>query len=238
MLLQPNLITKLMKRLLIDLSRFTILSQKTCCLLLLVTTLWRCTSPEEKSITIYTSDESPTIQFAIGEIQQSLTEKDFDVEIKSDDDADIVILVEEDNSTLKPEGFSLKKADNQVIITGIDAAGAMYGGLELAEQIKIHGLADVREMSHNPYMEMRGTKFNIPLDARSPSYTDASDVAQKNIGEMWNMEFWREYIDQIARYRYNFISFWSLHPFPSLVKVPDYADIALDDVHKSTAISA
>ncbi|MEO0333619.1 MAG: carbohydrate-binding family 6 protein, partial [Bacteroidota bacterium] len=227
--------TKLMKTLLIDCSRFTVLHQKNFCLLLLVATLWGCASPEEKTITIYTNDESPTIQFAIGEIQQSLTEKNFDVEIKSDSDADIAILVEESNSNLKPEGFSLKKANDKVIITGIDAAGAMYGGLELAEQIKIHGLANVQEASHNPYMEMRGTKFNIPLDARSPSYTDASDVAQKNIGEMWNIEFWRDYIDQIARYRYNFISFWSLHPFPSLVKVPDYPDVALNDVHKSTA---
>ena len=35
-------------------------------------------------------------------------------------------------------------------------------------------------------------------------------------------------------HRYNFISLWSLHPFPSLVKVPDYPDVALDDVKRST----
>ena len=36
------------------------------------------------------------------------------------------------------------------------------------------------------------------------------------------------------RQRYNYISLWSLHPFPSLVKVPDYPDVALDDVKRST----
>ncbi len=46
-------------------------------------------------------------------------------------------------------------------------------------------------------------------------------------------EFWTEYIDTLARYRYNFVSLWNLHPFPSLVKVPQYPDVALDDVWRS-----
>ena len=83
-------------------------------------------------------------------------------------------------------------------------------------------------------MELRGTKFNIPLDVRTPSYTDPCDAAQKNIPEMWSMDFWKEYIDNLARYRYNYISLWNLHPFPSMVRVPGYEDVALDDVQRST----
>lgn len=44
---------------------------------------------------------------------------------------------------------------------------------------------------------MRGTKFNIPLDVRTPSYTDVCDAAQNNIIEMWNFDFWKEYIDNV-----------------------------------------
>ena len=84
-----------------------------------------------------------------------------------------------------------------------------------------------------PTWQMRGTKFNIPLDVRTPSYTDVCDAAQMNIPEMWSFEFWKEYIDTLARYRYNFVSLWNLHPFPSLVKVPEYPDVALDDVWRS-----
>jgi hypothetical protein len=54
-----------------------------------------------------------------------------------------------------------------------------------------------------------------------------------NIPQMWSFEFWREYIDTLARYRYNFVSLWNLHPFPSLVRVPEYPDVALDDVWRS-----
>jgi hypothetical protein len=117
----------------------------------------------------------------------------------------------------------------------LDDNGLLYGGLELAEQIKLFGIDGVRETTQNPHMEKRGTKFNIPLDVRTPSYTDVSDVAQKNIPEMWSFDFWKEYIDNLARYRYNFISLWSLHPFPSMVKVPGYEEVALTDVQRSTA---
>lgn len=77
--------------------------------------------------------------------------------------------------------------------------------------------------------------MNIPLDVRTPSYTDVSDAAQQNISEMWSMDFWKEYLDSLASYRFNFVSLWSLHPFPSLVKVPEYPDVALNDVHRSKA---
>ena len=137
---------------------------------------------------------------------------------------------------LNPEGFRIiKQEDNEhYYIIGKDKAGLMYGGMELAEVINTGGLNAVKNTIQNPYMIMRGTKFNIPLDVRTPSYSDVSDAAQNNIPEMWSLDFWKEYIDSLASYRYNFISLWSLHPFPSLVKVPEYPDIALDDVHRST----
>lgn len=136
---------------------------------------------------------------------------------------------------LKPEGFylSVNRGDKAFIrIKGYDNAGVMYGGLELAEQLNIYGLDALQSGLHNPYMEKRGTKFNIPLDARTPSYSDMSDVAQHNISTVWDFAFWRDYLDDLARYRYNFVSLWNLHPFPSMVKVPGYPDIALDDVKK------
>jgi hypothetical protein len=139
---------------------------------------------------------------------------------------------------LKAEGYCIRttfeagRTSHWVI--GADPAGLMYGGLELAEAIRVGGLDRVRDVDHEPYMAMRGTKFNIPLDVRTPSYTDVCDAAQNNIPQMWSFDFWMEYIDQLARCRYNFVSLWNLHPFPSLVRVPDYPDVALEDVQRST----
>ena len=89
------------------------------------------------------------------------------------------------------------------------------------------------DTDRNPYMSMRGTKFNIPLDLRTPSYSDMSDSAQQNIATVWDFDFWRAYLDKLARDRYNFVSLWNLHPFPSMVQVPEYPDVALNDVWRS-----
>jgi hypothetical protein len=139
---------------------------------------------------------------------------------------------------LKPEGFAIRRTSNDGVSTfwvlGADEAGVMYGGLELAELISIGGLAAIQDDDQNPYMPKRGTKFNCPLDLRTPSYSDMSDEGQQNIKEMWSWDFWTDYIDHLARFRYNHISLWSLHPFPSMVKVPGYEDVALNDVQRST----
>jgi hypothetical protein len=119
---------------------------------------------------------------------------------------------------------------------GFDPGGLLYGGFELAEQLAISGWDGVGDTDQGPYVAMRGTKFNLPLDVRTPTYSDPGESAQVNMPVMWELDFWKEYIDHLARHRYNFVSLWNLHPFPSLVKVPEYPDIALDDVQRSTSM--
>jgi len=193
----------------------------------------------------------PKIAFGAEEVARALGDRGYGVRRpgaprpEADGEGDQVEILTADSResplapvTLQPEGFALRVVSTgparAIRVVGADAAGAMYGALELAEMIRIGGLEGVRETVQNPYMAMRGTKFNIPLDVRTPSYTDVCDAAQQNIAQMWSFDFWREYFDALARYRYNFVSFWSLHPFPSLVQVPEYPDVALDDVQRST----
>lgn len=189
-------------------------------------------STQNKTIKIF-AESDPKIQFAAEELISVLTENGIGFQKAERGRADILLTVQSENPDLKNEGFRIS-ADKKIVVAGADAAGVMYGGLELAEQIKLFGLEGVQETIQNPYMEKRGTKFNIPLDVRTPSYTDPCDAAQKNIPEMWNFDFWKDYIDNLARYRFNYISLWSLHPFPSIVKVPGYEEVALDDVQRST----
>ena len=139
---------------------------------------------------------------------------------------------------LEPEGFGIHVTETAGARTcwvwGADSTGAMYGGLDLAETITLDGFAGIKEKIQNRHLEKRGLKLNIPLDTRTPSYSDAGSAAQANIPEMWSWDFWTNHLDNLARYRYNSITLWSLHHFPSLVKVPDYPDVALDDVKRTT----
>ena len=111
-----------------------------------------------------------------------------------------------------------------ITVRGADEAGAMYGGLDIAEAIRTGRLDSLKDSEHSPHIAQRGIKFNIPLDLRTPSYTDCSDAAQANIPEMWERDFWTAFLDAMARHRYNVLSLWSLHPFPSLVKVPEFPE--------------
>ena len=122
-----------------------------------------------------------------------------------------------------------------ITVRGADAAGAMYGGLDVAEAIRTGAFDTLQDSDHKPHITRRGIKFNIPLDLRTPSYSDCSDAAQANIPELWEREFWMAFLDSMARHRYNVLSLWSLHPFPSLVKVPEFPDVALDDVWRTRA---
>ncbi|TBN02953.1 carbohydrate-binding family 6 protein [Hyunsoonleella flava] len=190
-------------------------------------------SNKENYINVVTLSDTPQVSFALKDVESALGSLYRRIDAKQSDRADIVLSIK-DIDTLKPEGFKIDIANNRIEVIGHDKAGLMYGALELAEQIKLYGIDDVKPMVRNPYLEIRGPKFNIPLDVRTPSYTDVSDAAQYNIPHMWDFTFWKDYIDTMARYRYNYISLWNLHPFPSLVKVPGYEDVALNDVQRST----
>lgn len=44
------------------------------------------------------------------------------------------------------------------------------------------------------------------MDMRTPTYSSFNDASQQNIPEMWNMDFWTEMLDHLARNRYNIIT--------------------------------
>src|SRR3954454_10840313 len=136
--------------------------------------------------------------------------------------------------TAAPQSYAIRRTEARgrvtIAVLGADPAGAMYGGLDVAEAIRLGAIGKTGDSDHSPHVAQRGIKFNIPLDRRTPTYSDSSDSAQSNIAEMWSMDFWREMFDEMARQRFNTISLWNLHPFPSIVKVSEYPDVALNDV--------
>ena len=122
-------------------------------------------------------------------------------------------------------------------VLGGDRIGAMYGGIHLGELVKANRLEQTKDEDQTPYIVRRGLKFNIPLDIRQPSHGEnwkESTSAQTNVVNVWDIQFWTEYLDVLARQRYNVLSLWNKHPFPSLVKLNDYPDVALNDVYNAS----
>ncbi len=165
----------------------------------------------------------PQLQFAAQEIERAVAET-------QRKDLMVTLTVKSDN--MSPEAFQIRLTDpNRVEVIGSDATGAMYGGIEVAEFLKL-GLP-IANVQRKPFVAKRGIKFNIPLDARSPSYDDSGDAANENIEHMWDFEgFWKPYLDDLARYRYNVLSLWTCHPYPHMVKTPGYEQAVEADVYK------
>jgi hypothetical protein len=172
-------------------------------------------------------------KFASAEILREATAKGLTVDESADALQVSIAISKEKNQT--PQSYRIERDGKAIRVIAADANGAMYGGLDIAEAIRHDSLAALQSAEKKPHIAKRGIKFNIPLDLRTPSYTDTSDSGQANIPEVWQKDFWIEYLDSMARHRYNVLSLWSLHPFPSMVKVPEFPEVALDDVWRTRA---
>ena len=176
-------------------------------------------------------------KFAVEEIRREAAAKG--MTFGNDATATRIVLTVEKESDDAAQSYSIRvrnEGGRRVItVRGADAVGAMYGGLDIAEAVRTGTLDSLKDAAQSPYIARRGIKFNIPLDLRTPSYSDCSDAGQANIPEMWERAFWTAFLDAMARNRYNVLSLWSLHPFPSLVKVPEFPEVALNDVWRTRA---
>lgn len=139
----------------------------------------------------------------------------------------------QENAALGAQCYHLESSGGRVQVSAGDAAGMLYALLDL-EDLYDGGWPEDLNVTKRPYLSQRGIKFNIPLDARTPSYSDASSSAYENIPQVWEWDFWTEYLDNMALQKYNVLSLWNLSPFPSLVKIPEYPELALEDVVRSS----
>jgi hypothetical protein len=186
-----------------------------------------------ETVGIQFDPSNPLIAFAVEDLKASLENADY---LVHEPDADFHVKFDFFKEGMGPQSYRIQREGTRGIrIVAGDSLGAMYGGLELAEQISLGGsLAAVREMARKPYILRRGLKFNIPFDGRTPSYDDTGDAAQKNIAVMWDFDFWRNFLDTMARNRYNVLSLWTTHPYGGIVRLPKYPDVNFDNVAQIT----
>ncbi len=213
-------------------------------------------SAQKSEIYIQTGTKDKRVGFAADEIKKAAVERGLSfIDAKSgnakvkngifvriiSDSAAVVKIVNSEKLKLPGDfgwqcySIRIGNSNGQKVITVLtgDNTGAMYGGLDIAEAIRLGTIDQLTDSDHKPYLERRGIKFNIPLDLRTPSYSDMGDAAQQNIPVIWDFGFWQQHFDEMARNRMNVISFWSENPFPSLVKIPEFPKIALDDVWRT-----
>ncbi|MDQ0966075.1 hypothetical protein QFZ20_001478 [Flavobacterium sp. W4I14] len=128
-------------------------------------------------------------------------------------------------STTKKEGFHIYTGKNGVLyVIGNDASGALYGCIELADQIKSSGkLPTQLALSDQPEMVLRGTCIGL----QKPDYLPGHDVYEypytpETFPWLYDKALWIKYLDMMVENRYNSLYLWNGHPFSSLLRLKDY----------------
>lgn len=178
---------------------------------------------------LYYDRRFETIAFGIKALKEALVrEKIFFVEkflssfTGNSDGKAIIVSFEAQKVRKIPEGieaggFEIFVDKNAIYVTGKDHSGAMTGLLDLAETIQLFGIEAVTSKMENPFMKMRGIKYNLPFEPY-----DNGDPFEKNIKTCLDKAYWEKFIDFLAMSRYNCLSLWSEHPYHLMFRLEKY----------------
>ncbi len=173
-------------------------------------------------ITMAFDKDSQPIQFGVSRIEKALQKSGHPgrkIKVNRDLlDAEIGIKVVDHDATLRKEGYTIRHQEGKVLITAIDPVGAMYGALDVAEQIaEGKSWETAIDKKVNPHFTVRAIKFNLPWS----SYR-TGPAMQQHMEVCRDLDFWQAFLDQMAVNRFNVLSLWNVHPFSYMVKPANF----------------
>jgi len=194
-------------------------------LMLLPVALFACASALQAAEVKVTAPDSPMLRFALGKLESALQQRGDATKRLPPDGAsaqpDIVVLTSAGVAMNPgPEGFSLARRDGRLRITGGDERGAMYGVLDVAEQIRMGTPWNkIQERTVKAQFEFRAIKFNLPW----AGYRTSLAIEQHD-ATCRDLKFWEAFLDMMVENRFNVLSLWSLHPFHYMVRPKSFPE--------------
>ncbi len=158
--------------------------------------------------------------FAAGRVKEALEEIGHSVRTGAGAPSGPSVEIAVGNLPRGPESFEIRRTGTSIRVLGADPAGAMYGGLDLAEQIRMTGaLGKVTERSASPRFPFRAIKFNLPW----MSYRKHESLGQHH-DTCRDLKFWERFLDMMAENRFNVLSLWNLHPFAFMIRPKNFPE--------------
>ena len=177
---------------------------------------------ERVSVRVTKADE-PRIGWGKARLEDALTKAGYDL-AGSGRPVDVSVdpaRVRQGSKAGGAESFRIVASGDRLSVIGFDAAGAMYGCLELEavrppEPAAARAARSVRRVRKSI---LRGTcillmklgTYDYPVTPREFPFFD-------------DRRLWTEYLDFLAENRFNYIAFWNGHPFDYFVKLPNYPE--------------
>jgi len=176
---------------------------------------------------------SAPMKFGAAELERELRDAGHRI---GQDKSDVTVVVSESgsiesiNAPEKAESFAVRKlSGNRLAVVGSDATGAMYGLLEVAEQVSWSPgravMESVAETTQSPFKRLRGVNPFLQVEAfRDPNSWYYSE------------DFWRSYLSMLARSRINWLDLHAMYSiittsfpnvYPYMLKSEKYPDVGL-----------
>jgi hypothetical protein len=181
----------------------------------------------QEQVKVYSQTQSPQQGFGLERLATVVSLKPEN----SPDQADIVVVsspelsatlnVSNEYSAVMSEGFSIKKISRErIAVLSRDQMGAMYGILDIAEQIQLgKTVRTLEEKIVNPAVGFRGIKFNLPWN--SYRRDESLQIHEKTLRDL---KYWKSFLDMMAENRFNALTLWNLHPFTYMIRVKNFPD--------------
>ena len=194
-------------------------------LALLSAMLLTCVVTLQAAEVTVSAPDSPMLRFAIGKLEAALQQQADTLKRVANQslDAGAEIVVSVDPAVLTEvgsEGFRLYRLGKGLKIAGGGERGAMYGLLDVVEQIRSGtALSKIEERTVKPQLEFRAIKFNLPWSAyrTSPALEQHQETCK-------DLKFWEAYLDMMAENRFNVLSLWSLHPYHYMIRPKNFPE--------------
>jgi hypothetical protein len=170
-------------------------------------------------LSIALSADSPALRFGAGELQRALEARGIVSKVAAAASGDITPRVDPSAVDGQAEAFVIRKDGDRIVVIG-DEIGAMYGLIDVGETVALGGLESVEPKRARPFLAMRGIKWNLPLAGGAYAGAEGGRPGEW----LWNRDFWEQFLQMMARNRYNVLTLWNGCPYHQLVHLDDIAD--------------
>ncbi|HYJ37321.1 MAG TPA: hypothetical protein VEV87_01845, partial [Chitinophagaceae bacterium] len=123
------------------------------------------------------------------------------------------------------EAFAISSVgDQQIVISGADNSGALYGCMELMDRLRSTGkLPSGLSFSDRPQMILRGACIGLQKSTYLPGrHVYEYPYTPETFPWFYDKSLWIKCLDSMVENRMNSLFLWNGHPFASLVRLKDY----------------
>ncbi|MGK2863553.1 MAG: hypothetical protein ACSLE0_16595 [Chitinophagaceae bacterium] len=134
--------------------------------------------------------------------------------------ADFIVQLSVDTSKLTSEAYTIGHSGKQIIVTGGDQRGLIYGALSITEDIG-NGmqLKNIKSRKAQPALPFRAIKFDLPWDTYRRSFS-----LDQHIETCKDLNYWEAFLDMMAENRFNALTLWNLHPYSYMIRAKNFPE--------------